>query len=170
MSGLGPLWNRWSLRIIHLCYSLFMFTLILCFALGIETVCCNSYAKIVTTKSWMLLNLCQAFWASWTPCYTCWVRHVLMLVYFHYLDKNLRWVTDGYGNDDFPEDYLTCGQPINVPVIWGFHERSFLYTSATYMWRLCSIIHDVTNTCDATIHNLLAYVCDWSLGAYKIYP
>jgi len=32
------------------------------FYFGIETTCCYSYAKIVTTKSWMLLNLCQAFW------------------------------------------------------------------------------------------------------------
>ena len=31
-----------------------------------------------------------------------------------------------------------------------------------------SIIHDVVNTCGDTIHNLLAYVCDWSLGAHKI--
>ena len=43
-----------------------------------------------------------------------------------------------------------------------------LYTSATYMWRLCSIIRDVINTCDNTIHNLSAYVWDWSLGAHKI--
>ena len=26
--------------------------------------------------------------------------------------------------------------------------------------RLCSIIHDVINTCDDTIYNLSAYVCD----------
>ena len=26
-------------------------------------------------------------------------------IYFHYLDKNSGWVTDGYGNDDFLEDY-----------------------------------------------------------------
>ena len=36
------------------------------------------------------------------------------------------------------------------------------------MWRLCLIIHDVINTCDDTIYNLSAYVCDWSLGAHKI--
>ena len=29
----------------------------------------------------------------------------MLFVYFHYLDKNPRWVTDGYGYDDFPEDY-----------------------------------------------------------------
>jgi len=44
----------------------------------------------------------------------------------------------------------------------------FLYTSATFMWRLCLIIHDVINTCDDTIYNLSAYVWDWSLGAHKI--
>ena len=110
-----------------------------------------------------MLNLCQAFWASWTPCYNCWVRHILTLVYFHYLDKNPEWVIDGYGNDDFPEDYYTCGQPVDVP-----REKSFLYTSAIFMWRLCLIIRDVINTCDDTIHNLSAYVCDWSLGTHKI--
>ena len=36
------------------------------------------------------------------------------------------------------------------------------------MWRLCDNICDVINTCDGTIHNLSAYVCDWSLGAHKI--
>ena len=36
------------------------------------------------------------------------------------------------------------------------------------MWRLCLIIRDVINTCDDIIYNLLAYVCDWSLGAHKI--
>ena len=47
------------------------------------------------------------------------------IVYFHYLDKNPGWVTDGYGNDDFPKDYKTCGQPVDVPVIWSFRERFF---------------------------------------------
>ena len=36
------------------------------------------------------------------------------------------------------------------------------------MWRLGHIIHDVINTCDDTIYNLSAYVCDWSLGTHKI--
>ena len=49
---------------------------------------------------------------------------------------------------------------------WSFCERSFI-TSAISMWRLC-LIRDVINTCDDTIHNLSAYVCDWSLGAHKI--
>ena len=31
------------------------------FYFGIEPTCCYSYAKIVTIKSSMLLNLCQAF-------------------------------------------------------------------------------------------------------------
>ena len=82
-----------------------------------------------------------------------------MLVYFHYLDKNPGWITDGHGNDDFPEDYQICGQPVDVPVIWSFLERSFLYTSARFIRRLC-LNRDVINTCDNTIYNLLAYVCD----------
>ena len=51
-------------------------------------------------------------------------------------------------------------------MIWSFRERSFL-TSATFMWKLC-LIRDVINTCDDTIHNLSAYVCDWFLDAHKI--
>ena len=31
----------------------------------------------------------SAFWASWTPCYICWVRHVLTLALFYtYLEKS----------------------------------------------------------------------------------
>jgi hypothetical protein len=29
-------------------------------------------------------------------------------------------------------------------------------------------IRDVINTCDDTLYNLSAYMCDWSLGAHKI--
>ena len=39
-AALEHLRNKWTLRIICLCYSLFMFTLIMCFAMGIETTCC----------------------------------------------------------------------------------------------------------------------------------
>ena len=38
-----------------------MFTLIMCFTLGIKTTCCYSYAKIVTTKSEMLLTYVKPF-------------------------------------------------------------------------------------------------------------
>ena len=104
-AALEPWWNRWSLRIIRLCYSLFLLTLIVCFTLGLKQLVATLMLKIVTTKTWMLLNLWQVFWALWTPCYTCWVWHVLTLVYFHYLDKNPGWVTDGHGNDNFPGEY-----------------------------------------------------------------
>ena len=80
-----------------------------------------------------------------------------MLVYFHYLDKNPRWVTDGY--DDFPEEYQTCGQPVDAPVIWSFRERYSLYFCYIYV-KTMSINRDEINTCDNTIHNLSAYVCD----------
>ena len=53
-------------------------------------------------------------------------------------------------------------------MVWSFCERSFLRTSAIFMWRLCLNIRDVINTCDDTIYNLSAYVCDWSLSAHKI--
>ena len=116
----------------------------------------------------MLLNLCQALWASWTLCYTCWVRHVLMLVYFHYLDKNPGWITNCYSNDDFSWGLIvlwsTSWHPCAMELLW----ESYLYTSAIFMWRLCDNIRDVINTCDDTFHNLSAYVCDWSLGAHKI--
>ena len=29
------------------------------------------------------------------------------------------------GNDDFSKDYKTCGQLVDVPVIWSFCERFF---------------------------------------------
>ena len=52
---------------------------------------------------------------------------------------------------------------------YGASARDFLlYTSTTFMWRLWLIICDVINTCDGTIYNLSAYVCDWSLDAHKI--
>ena len=35
-AALEPLWNSGSLKIICLCYSLFMFTLIMCFSLGLK--------------------------------------------------------------------------------------------------------------------------------------
>ena len=81
-----------------------------------------------------------------------------MLVYFYYLDKNPGWVTDGYGYDDFPKDFQTYGQPVDVPMKLSFRERSFRYTSA--ISRLCLSIRDVINTCDDTIYNLSIYVCD----------
>jgi hypothetical protein len=43
-----------------------------------------------------------------------------MLVYFSYLDKNPRWVTHGANSDYysyFSEDYKTCSQLVNVPVM-----------------------------------------------------
>ena len=50
--ALEPLWNRWSLLITCLCYSLFMFTWS-CVYNGFKTICCYSNAKIVTTKRQM---------------------------------------------------------------------------------------------------------------------
>ena len=47
----------------------------------------------------MLLNLCQAI-EPHEPHVTL-VEYEMPLVYFHYLDKNSRWVTDCNGNDDF---------------------------------------------------------------------
>ena len=82
-----------------------------------------------------------------------------MLVYFHYLDKNPGWVTDGYVNDDFPEDYQTCGQPVDIPILWSFYER-VIFILPLYLCEGCHINRDVINTCDDTIYNLLAYVCD----------
>ena len=38
-----------------------------------------------------------------------------MLVYFLYLDKNPRWVTDDNVYKEFPEDYQACGQPVDLP-------------------------------------------------------
>ena len=38
-----------------------------------------------------------------------------MLVYFLYLDKNPRWVTDDNGYEEFPKDYQASGQPVDLP-------------------------------------------------------
>jgi hypothetical protein len=40
-----------------------------------------------------------------SPCYACGVRNVLTLVYFLFLDKISRWVTDGSWYEDYPEDF-----------------------------------------------------------------
>jgi hypothetical protein len=44
----------------------------------------GAYAKLVATQllkddslKAIAVNLCQTFWASWTPCHICWVWHVL---------------------------------------------------------------------------------------------
>jgi hypothetical protein len=84
-SGLGPLRNRWSL----LNYNMLMFLLFILHITwsyvdsGLKTTWCYSYAKTLSTKSYMQLNPCHAFWASWTPCYACWVRHRLTLAISH---------------------------------------------------------------------------------------
>jgi hypothetical protein len=47
-----------------------------------------------------------------------------MLVYFHYLDKNPGWVTDYGDYAEFPEDYYTCGSPVNRPCrVWRLSWR-----------------------------------------------
>ena len=45
-SGLGPLWNKRSLRSICLCYSLFMLTLIMCFTLGLKQLVVTLMLKL----------------------------------------------------------------------------------------------------------------------------
>ena len=82
-----------------------------------------------------------------------------MLVYFHYLDENTRWVIDCNGNDNFLEDYQSCGQPVDVPVLWSYRER-VIFIIPLYLCEDCINIHDVINTCDGTFYNLSAYVCD----------
>jgi hypothetical protein len=42
-----------------------------------------------------------------------------MHVYFYYLDKNPGWVTDDSDFDDYPEDFYTCGSPVDVPIEFG---------------------------------------------------
>jgi hypothetical protein len=84
-SGLGPLRNRWSLlncNMLMFCYSFFILPDHM-LILGLKTTWCYSYAKTLPTKSYMQLNPCHAFWASWTLCYACWVRHGLTLAISH---------------------------------------------------------------------------------------
>jgi hypothetical protein len=76
-SGLGLLWNRWSLMIIM--FLLFIIPVYLIMWLfGAYAKLCYSIAERWLIKS-IVVNLCQTFWALWTPCYICWVRHVLTL-------------------------------------------------------------------------------------------
>jgi hypothetical protein len=84
-SGLGPLWNRWSLlncNMLMFCYSFFILPDHM-LILELKTTWCYSYAKTLPNKSYMQLNPCHASWASWTPWYICWVRHGLTLAISH---------------------------------------------------------------------------------------
>jgi hypothetical protein len=47
--------------------------------------------KCWLTKSKLQYNQCQPL-SFMNPILSCWVRHVLMLVYFYYSDKNPGWV------------------------------------------------------------------------------
>ena len=53
----------------------------------------------------MMLNLCQTFEPHEPHVTLVEYDTYLRLFIFYYLDKNLGWVTNGYGNDDFPEQY-----------------------------------------------------------------
>jgi hypothetical protein len=84
-SGFGPLRNRWSLLnciMLMFRYSFFILPDHM-LILGLKTTWCYSYTKALPTKSYMQLNSCHAFSASWTPCYACWVRHGLTLAISH---------------------------------------------------------------------------------------
>ena len=56
-----------------------------------------------------------------------------MLVYFYYLDKNPGWVTDDNVYEDYPEDYLTCASPIDIPVEFEALVESRLPSSSAFM-------------------------------------
>jgi hypothetical protein len=70
--------HYWTIICLCFCYSFFILPDHM-FILGLKTSWCYSYAKTWPTKSYMQLNPCHASWASWTPCYACWVRHGLTL-------------------------------------------------------------------------------------------
>ena len=50
---------------------------------------------------------------------------------------------------------------------YGASVRDLFFLLPLYLCEDC-LIRDEINTCDDTIHNLSAYVCDWSLSVHKI--
>jgi len=58
-----------------------------------------------------------------------------------------------------------------LTLLWyGVSVRDFFFILSLHSCEDC-LFRDVINTCDDTIYNLSAYVCDWSLSAHKIlYP
>jgi hypothetical protein len=73
--------HYWAVICLCFCYSFFILPDHM-LILGLKTTWCYSYAKTLPIKSYMQLNSCLASWASWTPCYACWVRHGLILAIF----------------------------------------------------------------------------------------
>ena len=66
----------------------------------------------------------SAFWASWTPCYTCWVRHVLMLAL---LFKSLEKSRIGTRLLEFGEIRLVINQSVvHVNLEYSPEDRSCL--------------------------------------------
>ena len=61
-----------------------------------------------------------------------------MLVYFLYLDKNPRWVTDGNVYEEFPEDYQAWGQPVDRPCV-GASTRELSFYIPLCCVRLCDV-------------------------------
>ena len=69
-----------------------------------------------------------------------------MLVYFLFLDKNPRWVTDDNVYEEFPEDYQACGQLVDHPCV-GATTRELPFYFSLCCVRLCDGINrDVRNT------------------------
>ena len=63
-----------------------------------------------------------------------------MLVYFQYLDKNSGWVTDDNGYEEFSEDYLAYGQPVDHPCV-GASTRELSFYFLLCGVRLCDVIN-----------------------------
>ena len=111
-AALEPLRNRWSLMVnddehwwwrcslIITIYAIYYSCLPDYVFMGLWI----NYVATQLLKLWQLkAKLSQpvsAFWASWTPCYICWVRHVLTLaLFFNYLLYfSIIWIKipDGY--------------------------------------------------------------------------
>jgi hypothetical protein len=86
--------HYWTVICLCFCYLFFILPDHM-FILGLKTSWCYSYAKTLPTKTYMQLNPCHAFWASWTPCYACWVRHGLTLAISPHLRKGTRLLDSG---------------------------------------------------------------------------
>ena len=84
-----------------------------------------------------------AFWAPWTPCYICWVWHLLTLALYF----SIIWIKipDGYQLLEFGEIRLVINQsvvPIECGVFTWRSELSFhcLYSEVVFFILICYVI------------------------------
>ena len=143
-------------------------------------MCLWACDKLVATqllKLWPLKanhsKLVSAFWASSTPWYICWVRHVLTFVLlFKYLDKNPGWVLDCKSLKELGlwstsqlflwnwSLHLRIGVIFLSSILWGYN----LYTNV-----LCilSTVFDITLIC-SYMWDLTSWAHIWCVSSFVL--